>query len=79
MGVGLVCGDKQENMLLHSRFGARKERKDSPKIEALEVGKNNLSLLNMIKAGKLEVEKARPLEVLKRRLQGSWYHWQNRS
>lgn len=25
-------------MLLHSRCGARKERKDSPKIEALEVG-----------------------------------------
>lgn len=38
MGVGLVCRDKQENMFLHSRFGTRKERKDSPKIEALEMG-----------------------------------------
>lgn len=79
MGAGLVCRDKQENM---SRFGpggwSRKETKDSPKIEAVEGEETWPKLLNMVKDGSSEMEKA-GLCVLKWKLRGSCYHWQKRS
>lgn len=52
--------------------------KDSPKTEAVEVGETWPKLLNVVKAGWSEVEKA-GLEVLKWKLRGCWYHWQNRN
>lgn len=57
---------------------SREEMKHSPKTEAVEVGETWPKLLNVVKAGWSEVEKA-GLEVLKWKLRGRWYHWQNRN